>query len=100
MKNLLHVRDLDDLHLAADSLFSAEALLFGALQIVVSKHPGIAAGADFIGYVHGLSLLGEATIAIALLVRLLKDADAVSSNPCAKHHDDLQNDIDHVSHSR
>ena len=55
MKNLLHVRDLDDLHLAADSLFSAEALLLSALQIVVGEHPGVAAGADFISDVHGVT---------------------------------------------
>jgi len=100
MEKLLHVRDLHDLHLHANALLSAETLFLGTRQAIVSKHFGIAAGADFIGDVHGSFPLFKATIAITLLVRLLKSADAISSNPSAKHHDNLQDDIDHVSHSR
>lgn len=100
MENFLHMRDLYDLHLHANALLSAETLLLGTRKAIVSKHPGIAAGADFIGHVHRSLPLCKATIAIALLLGIAQLADSISSNPSAKHHDNLQDDIDHVSHSR
>jgi hypothetical protein len=96
IKNFFHASDLHDLHLASNALLRSRAFLLGALQIVIGKHSGIAAGADLIGDVHGLSPLDEATFLIALWLRLLKCADAISSQSRANHHDDLQYNIEHI----
>jgi hypothetical protein len=98
IKNLFHASDLHDLHLAADALLRSSAFLLGALQIIISEHSGIAAGADFIGHVHGSFPLDELAIAITLW---LPSAKLIQKNQVASEADsecDKKN-INHVSYS-
>jgi len=67
IEDLFHLRNLNNLHLHANTLLSLETLLLGAVQALVTKYSSVAVRSQFITHLHGLFFLFyEAAIPVSL----------------------------------